>query len=304
MTGLVARASTPTESAVFILRTLSVRSTASLLMLATLVVASCAGAPAVSTSPTPTLAATATARPTLAGLVLPQDITATGRLRVALPTSNQGVFSKDPVTGEVKGALLDVARELARRSGLTFVLVEFPSNPKLIELMKAASWDVAATSIDLAGDLDFAPPLIDVDLAYLVRPGASIKSAADVDQPGVRVIVRRDTNPDLILSASLKRAQLVRIDGLQDDAFEALRAGNGDVLALVRPAVVIYAARLPGSTVLAERFGLSQFGLVVPKGKADLFRPVRQLSDELRASDFIRQAVDRSGPQGTRATPP
>lgn len=294
-------------------RDLRMRLMASLLALVSLVVASCGGdpgsavAPVAGRSAAATLAPGATARPTPAPLLFPPEIAATGRLRVAMPTSDQGVFSKDPLTGEVRGALLDAGRELARRSGLSFVLVEFASYAKLIELMKAGSWDVATISFDPTreADLDFAPPLVDVDFAYLVGPGAAIiKSAADVDQPGVRVIVRRGTPPDQILSPSLKRAKLVRIDGLQDDAFEALRAGNGDVLALARPAVVTYAAKLPGSAVLAERFGLSQFSLVVPKGKADVLRPVRQLSDEIRTSDFMKQAVDRSGPQGTRATAP
>ncbi len=280
------------------------RVTAAFAVMSSLVVTSCGGATGSAGPATATAIATPTPAP--APLVFPPDIAATGRLRVAMPTSDQGVFSKDQATGQVKGALLDAGRELARRSSLTFVLVEYANYPKLVELMKAGSWDVAMTSFDPVreADLDFAPALVDVDFAYLVRPGTAVKGAADVDQSGVRVIVRRGTPPDTLLSSILKRAQLVRIDGLQDYAFEALRAGSGDVLALVRPAVVAYAAKLPGSVVLAERFGLGQFGLVVPKGRAEVLRPVRQFSDEARTNGFMKAAVDRSGPEGTRATVP
>jgi polar amino acid transport system substrate-binding protein len=239
-------------------------------------------------------------------LVFPAAVLVSGRLRLALNSSDQAVVSKDPVTGELRGASLDIGRELARRAGLSFALVEFSTYAQALQLMKAGSWDVAIITLDTVRqtDVDFTPPLYDADFTYLVRPGLAIKSAADVDQPGVRVIVRRGQNPDTILSASLKRAQIVRIDGLQDDAFAALRAGNGDVLALARPAVLAYAAQLAGSTPIAERYGSSQFGLVVPKGRADLLAPTRQFADELKASDFVKQAIARSGPLGTQPSAP
>lgn len=276
---------------------------ASLIVVASLMITSCVGAPSVSTSPPSTIAA-ATASPTRAPLAFPAAIAATGKLRVALPTSDQGVLLKDPLSGEPKGAVIDIARELARRANLTFTLVEFTTYPTMVDLMKAGSWDVGIIGREPAreADLDFAPPLIDVDFGYLVRPGSAIKSAADVDQPGVRVIVRRGTPPDAILTPILKNAQLVRIDGSQDVAFEALRAGNGDVLALSRPALSVYLEKLPGSTLLTDKFGVSQFSLVVPKGKVDLLLPVRQFSDELRAGDFVTQAIARSGPKGTLPT--
>lgn len=279
------------------------RAAAALGLILSIILAACSNA---SPAPTPTSAPTPTAVPTPAPLAFPADIATTGRLRVALASRDQNVISKDPVTGELKGAVIDVARELARRSGLSFVLVDYSTYANLIELMKAGSWDVAITAVDPSryADLEFAPPLIDHDFAYLVRPGAAIKSAAGVDQPGVRVIVRRGTPPDTILPTILKRAEIVRIGGLQDDAFEALRAGNGDVLALGRPALVVYAAKLAGSTLLAERFGVGQLALAVPKGKADLLRPVRQFTDELRTGDFVKQAVARSGPEGTQPTVP
>ena len=277
------------------------RITAAFAVLISLVVVSCGGAAGPAT-----VTAVATPAPAPALLVFPPDIASTGRLRVALPTSDQGVFSKDQATGQVKGALLDAGRELARRSGLSFELIDFPTHAKLVELMKTGAWDVAVAPFDPSreADVEWAPAVVDVDFAYLVRAGAAIKSAAEVDQPGVRVIVRRGSIPDLILSPTLKRAQLVRIDGLQDDAFEALRGGRGDVLALVRPALVAFAAKAPGSVVLAERFGFTQFSFVVPKGKVDSLRPVRQFTDEVRTNGFMKAAVDRSGPQGTTATVP
>ncbi|HEV2016675.1 MAG TPA: transporter substrate-binding domain-containing protein [Gemmatimonadaceae bacterium] len=273
---------------------------AALVLVASLILTACGGATVVTTSPSPTV----TARATPAPLAFPANVAASGKLRVALATGDQGVILKDPVSGEPKGAIIDIARELARRANLTFTLVDFATYPMMVELMKAGSWDVGIIGREPAreADLDFAPPLIDVDFGYLVRPGAAIRSAADVDQPGVRVIVRKGTPPDALLTPSLKSAQLVRIDGLQDIAFEALRAGNGDVLALSRPALAVYLDKLPGSTLLTDRFGVSQFSLVVPKGKADLLLPVRQFSDELRTGDFVAQAIARSGPKGTLPT--
>ena len=56
---------------------------------------------------------------------------------------------------------------------------------------------------------DFTPPVVQQDYTYLVPAGSSIKSAADADQPGVRIAVVRSHLSTLALSHVLKRADLV-----------------------------------------------------------------------------------------------
>ena len=76
------------------------------------------------------------------------------------------------------------------------------------------------------------------------------------------------------------------------------------ILAGARPNLLPLLGKLPGSVLPADRFGVSPFALAVPKGKPDLLRAANQFAKELKASDFVKQAIVRAGAQGVQPTPP
>ncbi len=114
---------------------------------------------------------------------------------------------------------------------------------------------------------DFSPPYMQSDFTYLVMAGSSIRSVADVDRPGVRIAGPRGDASFLLLSRTLKRAELVGTDTL-DGAVELVRAGGADGRAAPRPVLLAESARLPGSRVLDDGFALISYVAMVPKGQA------------------------------------
>jgi hypothetical protein len=92
-----------------------------------------------------------------------------------------------------------------------------------------------------------------------------IHTIADADKTGTRIAVPRGDLVDVLLSKRLKQAELVRADTVVG-AFELLQTGNADVCALPLPNLIQYSARLPGSRILDERFGVNRVGLWCPKG--------------------------------------
>src|SRR6266545_8278853 len=96
------------------------------------------------------------------------DLVRAGKVRIALFS---GQYTKDPVTGELKGVWADVAREFAARVGVPLLLVEFPTPPKMVECLKAGACDVGFLGYDAARAADvegFSPPFIEFDYTYLV----------------------------------------------------------------------------------------------------------------------------------------
>src|SRR4029077_12558471 len=108
----------------------------------------------------------------------------------------------------------------------------YTSITALIAGANAGQWDVAFFVLDPSRkkDVDFAAPYLEAEVGYLVAPGSAIKTLADVDQPGVRVTVAKQGGPDLYLSQNLKRAELLRRDGVPA-AVEMFRSGKADALA-------------------------------------------------------------------------
>src|SRR2546422_1054426 len=192
----------------------------------------------------------------------------TGKLRAGVGVVAPHWAVKHPATGELRGVAVEIARALAKRMGVELVMVEYPSPPSVLDGLKTSAWDVGFLAIDpsRAALVDFAPPYLQIDATYLVQGSSPIQSVSDADQPGVRIAVTRKSVEEIVLSRLLKRAELRSVDTISA-GFDLLRAGNADVLAAPRPALLALFPRLPSSRVLADRFHTAFGAMAVPKGQ-------------------------------------
>src|SRR4029077_6559255 len=83
-----------------------------------------------------------------------------GSLRVGINYGNAVLASRDPVSGELSGVAVDLARELGRRTELPVELVAFPSAGQMVAGLKTGAWDVAflAAEPGRAGEISFTAP--------------------------------------------------------------------------------------------------------------------------------------------------
>ncbi len=232
------------------------------------------------------------------------DLVQAGRIRVGLGVVAPHWAIKDPVTGELRGVAVDLARALAARLGIEFVPVEYPSPSRVPDGLKVGAWDVGFLGIDpsRAAVVDFAPPHMQVDATYLVPADSSIRNIADADQPGVRIAVAREGVEEIVLSRMIKRAELRGVETISA-GFELLRAGNVDVLAAPRPALLQSSARLPGFRVLEDRFHATFGAMAVPKGQAGRLAYISEFIEEAKASGLVQQAIERAGVRGVQVAP-
>jgi polar amino acid transport system substrate-binding protein len=233
------------------------------------------------------------------------DLVRAGELRVGIGVVAPHWAIKDPGTGELRGVAVDIARELAMRLGIELVAVEYPSPPAVLDGLKVDAWDVGFLAIDpsRAVVVDFSPPYLQIDATYLTTAGSSIRSVTEADQPGVRIAVTSKSVEEIVLSRSLKRAELQRVDTISA-GFDLLRDGNAHALAAPRPALLPLSARLPGSRVLEDRFHAAFGAMAVPKGQTGRLAYIAEFVEQAKASGLVQQAIERAGVRGVQVAPP
>lgn len=245
--------------------------------------------------------ATGAANASRAGAIA--ELSGTGKLRAAINLGNPILASRAP-NGDLQGVSVDLAREAARRLGVTLELVPFPAAGKVVEAIKAGQVDLAFVAIDpvRAADIESTAPYVVIEGAYLVRNESALQRNEDVDRAGTRVVVGRGSAYDLFLTRELKAATLVRAptSPAVTDMFLAQRL---DVAAGVKQQLEADAKRVGGVRLLPGRFMVIEQAMGVPKGRTAARDWLSGFIEEMKASGFVADALRRHGIEGAGVAP-
>ncbi len=227
-----------------------------------------------------------------------------GKLRAAISLGNPVLASRG-AGGELQGVSVDLARELARRLGVQIELLLFDSAGKTVEAGKAGLWDIAFVALDPARAAEIAqsPPYVVIEGAYLVRENSPLRSNADVDRPGNRIVVGRNSAYDLFLTRNIKQAQLERVP-TSGEVVSTFAQRNLEVAAGVKQQLEMDAAKTPGVRLLPGRFMVINQAMASQRGKEEGARFVREFIEDAKASGFVAQALLRHRIQGAAVAPP
>src|SRR3954471_16413020 len=174
-----------------------------------------------------------------------------GTLRVGVNYQNFLLVSGDGADGEPRGVAPDVARELARRLGLSIEWLRFDTAGKLFDAVEAGdgSVDSLGSEPQRASEVAFTGAYLEIPVTFLVPAGSTIGAIGEVDRKGVRVAVSERSAYDLYLSRNLKQAEIVRAPGIAA-SFEWFVERKLEALAGLKPKLVEENARIPGSRIL------------------------------------------------------
>lgn len=221
------------------------------------------------------------------------------RLALFLPQ-----YTKDTATGALRGlgpgvVMLEIARALAARLGAKLLIVEQPTPRAALDCIKAGGCDFAFLGIEptRAAEIDFTPAVFQFDYSFLVPAGSALRQFADIDRAGTRVAVVRNHASTMALTRLVKHAELVGFD-LPDDTFDALRGHKAEAFAAPRPILVEYTAKLPGSRVVDDGYGVNRVAIAVAKHRADLLSYFSEFVDEAKASGLIARLIAQAGLRG------
>ena len=232
------------------------------------------------------------------------ELAPTGKLRAAINFGNGVLASKDPATGEARGVSVDLSRELAKRLGVPLEIVPYAAAGRVVEAVKTGAWDVGYVAIDPLRGVDMiqSPAYVVIEGSYLVPADSPIRSNAEVDREGIRIVVGKGSAYDLFLSREIKRAMLVRAP-TSPEVVNMMLAERLEVSAGVKQQLEADAKRVPGVRLLAGRFMVINQAMAVPRGREAGARYVRDFIEEMKATGFVAQALIRHRVEGAAVAP-
>lgn len=254
------------------------------------------------------LVAGGTGLSTAAGIAATQEarqaLAPNGKLRMALQLGNPLNMVRAPGSSETNGVGFELGSELARRIGVPFEAVLYPSIGALLEGGRSGAWDLAHVGFtsERAKEFDFAPAHLGVEFGYLVPGGSSISSIAQVDQPGVRLAVQEKSGPEAFFLRTLKNAVLVRGPS-NPGALEVLKSGKADAMGSIKPILSDLSNQLPGSRILEGGPGVDPHAVAMPKGRDAGAAYLRRFMEEAKAEGLVKGAIERAGLRGVAVTP-
>lgn len=240
------------------------------------------------------------APPGIAALLAP-----TGKLHAAINFGNPVLASKDSATGEPRGVSVALSQELARRLAVPLELVTYDAAGKVVDDATRGVWDIAFVAIDpkRATDMDYTAPYVLIEGAYVVPQDSPIRTNADVDRDGVRVVAAKGSAYDLYLSRELTRARIVQVatsQGVVDAMLaQGLEAGAG-----VAQQLEASARTTPGVRLLEGRFMVIQQAMATPKGRAAGAGYLTSFVEEMKASGFLATQLRANHIDGAAVAPP
>ncbi|MFC8600085.1 transporter substrate-binding domain-containing protein [Isoptericola sp. NPDC057191] len=237
------------------------------------------------------MAAPAQASPQVVAALAPH-----GALRAVLNLGNPVLAQGTP--DAPAGVTADLARELARRLGV----------PARLECVDAARLSFAAVAEgradvgflavepERAAHVAFTAPYVLIEGVFAVPEDSVVRTAEDVDRPGVRVGVKQGSAYDLYLTRTLQHAQVVR----GADGTVAFEEHGLEVAAGIRQPLTRYVGQHPGLRLVEPRF--TEIRQAVATGRDRDPAAVAWLRDAvagLVADGFVTAALERSGQDAT-----
>ncbi len=232
------------------------------------------------------------------------ELAPSGKLRVGINHSNFLLVNAGSPFGAPKGIAPDLAIELAKRAGLEIQWASFDAAGKLADAVKDAMVDVGfiGNEPQRAEVIAFSPSYLELPVTYLVPAGSSLKTLADVDREGIRVSVSARSAYDLFLSRNLKKAQLIRSEGIPASV-KTFVDQKLEALAGLKPGLMAEMAKISGSRILDGQVTAVQQSVGVPKARSAAARYVRDFVEAVKAEGIVAQAVERHGVKGVSVAP-
>jgi polar amino acid transport system substrate-binding protein len=240
-----------------------------------------------------------------ASAALASDIAPTGSLRAAYLGNNPAQAVRDPVSGEIRGASADLARELGRRINAPVTLIPSTSPQAVIDAVSKGEADIGfvAYAPSRTGTVAFSQTYMLVRQSFLVPENSPIRSVADIDQPERRIAGGKGDSITLFLARTLKHAKLIETDNSPADTKQKFANGEIDAFGANRQRLTNMAAEMPGYRLLPDNIFDVPQTIILPKDKPQILAEVNRFIDDVRGSGFLAAAIERGHIPGVEIAP-
>ncbi|MDP2326624.1 MAG: transporter substrate-binding domain-containing protein [Dehalococcoidia bacterium] len=233
------------------------------------------------------------------------ELAPTGVLRAGVNMGNFLLVTGRTAEGDPDGVSPDMARAIAARLGVPLQLIPFKSPGEVADAAGTNIWDIALIGAEpqRAEQIEFSPAYVEIEATYLVPPGSSLATVAEVDRPGVRIAVSARSAYGLWLERNIRHATLVRLEAGQN-VFEHFVANGLEAYAGLRPGLAEDVQNLPGARILDGQFAAVQQAVGTAKANVAGAAFLRAFVEEAKASGFIAGLIAKHSVQGRLSVAP
>ncbi|WP_018599747.1 glutamate ABC transporter substrate-binding protein [Mycobacterium sp. 155] len=242
-------------------------------------------APSVSGASVESCDATASLRPSTAPAPTVDAIRRRGRVIVGIDQNTVPLSFRDPVTGELRGFLVDLSREVARDlvgdpDKVDFRLLTEPERMPAVQ-NKTVDILTKATTITCprAEQIAFSTVYFEGHQRLLVPRGSPIQGPADL--AGKRVCSGLATTSIATVARVAPAATIVGVQNF-DDCLVALQQGQVDAASTDDSLLVGMAGQDPNLEIVGPSLENEPYGIGVNKSEEDLVRAVNASLERIR----------------------
>lgn len=227
-----------------------------------------------------------------------------GVLRAGINLSNFLLVSGRDADGSPVGVAPNLARTVADQLGVPVRYVPYPKPGELADAAGSDSWDIALIGAEpaRAEKIEFTPAYVEIQSTYLVPPGSTLQTVADVDQPDMRIASTARTAYGLWLDRNIRHAEIIHTENM-DDAFELFQRDGLDALSGLRPRLLADLARWPGARILDGQFAAVQQAVgTLRQNRAAAFF-LRSFVAEAISSGLVARLIEKHEITGLSVAP-
>ncbi len=231
--------------------------------------------------------------------IVKQQLAPHGVLRAGTNLSNFLLVTGKTAAGNPVGVSPDMAAEIARRLHVPVSYVTFPQPGLLADKVDTDTWDIGLIGAEpqRAEKITFTPAYVEIQSTYMVPPGSTIKTIADVDRAGVTIAVTARTAYGLWLERNVKHAKLLWCETI-DASFDRFEREQIDVLAGLKPRLVSDVKRMPGAAILDGQFSAVQQAIGTAKRNVEAAAFLRDFVEEVKTSGFVAALIAKHRVEG------
>ena len=228
----------------------------------------------------------------------------TGVLRASLNVGNPVLANRD-ASGKPFGISIDLARKLAERLGVPLEMIVNETAGKSVATMESGKADIGFFAIDpeRGKDISFTAPYVLIEGYYLVHNASPITSNAQVDKPGVKIVVGKGSAYDLFLTRHIKQAEIIRAESSQA-VVRTFLDQNLDVGAGVKQQLEADTRGMDNVRLLGERFMVIRQAMGVPKSRGpEAAAFLRAFVEDMKAGGIVQDSMVRHNIKGAGVAP-
>ena len=222
------------------------------------------------------------------------ELAPTGVLRAGINLSNFLLVTGKTAEGNPQGVSPDMAAAVAERLGVGLELISYDTPGELADAAIEDVWDIGNIGAEpsRAQTITFTAAYAEIQATYLVPAGSPIQSVDDVDREGVRISIYGRSAYGLWLSGNVKRAELVKTDGI-DASFDAFVQQKLDALAGLRPRLIEDVEKLPGARILDGQFTAVQQAIGTKPDRPAGTKFLRDFVEEAKESGLVAELIEK-----------